>query len=131
VEKSGDKRIRDVSKLHEARLQDERARAMRLIEKLTSDFDAVVEASNAVATDDEHDPEGATIAYERAQIDAVLGVTRAHLTELDLALGRVRDATYSNCQTCGRPIGEERLEAHPAATSCVACASLPTRPLGR
>jgi DnaK suppressor protein len=122
---------RDVNDIHEARLTEERDRAVRLITKLTGDFDAVVEASTAVATDDEHDPEGATIAYERAQLDAVLSMTRAHLIELDHALARVRDGTYSICQTCGRPIGAERLDAQPATRSCVTCASPRTRrPLG-
>jgi DnaK suppressor protein len=119
----------DESNLHEARLRDEHARAVRLIAKLTGDFEAVVEASREVSTDDEHDPEGATIAYERAQVDAVLGMTRTHLAELDLALTRVQDGTYGNCQTCSRPIGQERLEAQPAATTCVACASPRARPL--
>jgi DnaK suppressor protein len=112
-----------MSEVHDARLRDEHARAVRLIAKLQHDFDAVVEASQAVSTDDEHDPEGATIAYERAQVDAVLSMARANLTELDLALARVQAGTYSNCDTCGQPIGEERLEAQPATTSCVACAS--------
>jgi DnaK suppressor protein len=120
-----------MSELHDARLKDEHARAVRLIAKLQHDFDAVVEASQAVSTDDEHDPEGATIAYERAQVDAVLGMARANLTELDLALGRVQAGTYSNCDTCGLPIGEERLEAKPATTSCVACASPQPRSLRR
>jgi DnaK suppressor protein len=119
----------DESNLHEARLRDEHARAVRLIAKLTGDFEAVVEASREVSTDDEHDPEGATIAYERAQVDAVLGMTRAHLAELDLALSRVQDGSYGNCQTCSRPIGQERLEAQPAATTCVGCASPRARPL--
>ncbi len=120
-----------MAELHEARLRDEQARAARLIAKLTGDFEAVVEASREVATDDEHDPEGATIAFERAQVDAVLGMTRGHLAELDLALVRVRDRTYGTCQSCGRPIGEDRLDAQPAATLCVGCASPRTRSLGR
>jgi DnaK suppressor protein len=90
-----------------------------------------VEASREVATDDEHDPEGATIAYERTQVDAVLGMTRAHLAELDLALARVHDGTFGICLGCGRAIGEERLEAQPAAVSCVACAAPRRRLLGR
>ena len=114
-----------------ARLSQEHARAARLIATLTDDFDAVVEASREVATDDEHDPEGATIAFERAQVDAVLGMARAHLAELDRALERVRDGTYDDCQSCGRPIGKERLAALPAATSCVACASPRKRLLRR
>jgi DnaK suppressor protein len=115
----------------EALLTNERARALRLIAKLTGDFDAVVEASREVATDDEHDPEGATIAYERAQVDAVLGITRIHLAELDLALARTKDGTYGNCLSCGHPIGQERLEAQPAATSCVPCATPKPRGLHR
>lgn len=95
--------------LHEVRLSDGRARAMRLIADLTGDFDAEVEASRAVATDDEHDSDGATIAFERAQIDAILTMTRAYLADVDLALARVRDGTYGVCQTFGRPIGVERL----------------------
>jgi DnaK suppressor protein len=114
-----------------ARLTTERARTMRLIAKLSGDFDAVVEASREVANDDEHDPEGATIAYERAQVDAVLGMTRIHLAELELALARTQNGTYGNCVSCGHPIGQERLEAQPAATFCVPCATPKARELPR
>jgi DnaK suppressor protein len=117
--------------MHEVRLNDERARAVRLISKLTNDFDAFVEASREVATDDEHDPEGATIAYERAQVDAVLAMTRIHLAELDLALTRAQGGTYGQCQSCGGPIGDERLDAQPAAMTCVGCASPKRRSLYR
>jgi DnaK suppressor protein len=116
---------------YEARLVDERARAQWLIAKLTGDFNAVVEATREVATDDEHDPEGATIAYERAQLNAILTKNQAHLVEIDLALDRVRNGSYGTCQNCNRLITQERLEAQPAANSCVACASTPTRRLGR
>ncbi len=116
---------------HEARLRDEHARAVRQITRLTGDFNAVVEASKEVATDDEHDPEGATIAFERAQVDAVISMTRANVAELELALARVHDGSYGNCQGCGQPIGDERLAVQPAATSCMACASPRKHQLGR
>ncbi len=48
-------------------LQSERAAALASIEALTREFDAVVAASRASNADDEHDPEGATIAFERQQ----------------------------------------------------------------
>ena len=35
------------------------------------------------------------------------------------ALGRIEDGTYGLCTVCGRPIGEERLEAVPYATLCI------------
>ena len=116
---------------HEARLRAEHARALRLIATLEGDFDAVVEATREVSTDDEHDPEGHTIGYERAQVDAILTMTRANLAELDLALQRFQDDTHRICNGCSGPIGDERLEAQPAATLCVACASPQRRPLRR
>jgi DnaK suppressor protein len=115
----------------DARLANERARAVRLLDKLTGDFEAVVESSRAVSTDDEHDPEGATIAYERAQVDAVLNMTRIHLAELDQALERAQNGTYGNCESCGQTIGQERLEAQPAATFCVPCATPKLRRLSK
>src|SRR4051812_23821615 len=45
----------------------ERARTVRQIESLRRSVASIVEAAELTATDDEHDPEGATIAYERAQ----------------------------------------------------------------
>ena len=49
-------------------LEAERAQARSLLAALTGDYDAIVEASRGSNADDEHDPEGATIAYERAQV---------------------------------------------------------------
>ena len=46
---------------------------------LEAGFDAVVEAASDVATDDEHDPEGHTIAWERQQIAGLLDAARSTL----------------------------------------------------
>lgn len=108
---------------HDTRLHAERRGTLEVIAQLERDFDAIVEASRAVATDDEHDPDGATIGFERAKVDAMLGQARATLVELDLALERVRTGTYGICDACGRPIGEERLAALPSTTTCVECAA--------
>ena len=32
------------------------------------------------------------------------------------------------CELCGQPIGPDRIEALPRATTCIACASLRKRP---
>ena len=44
---------------------------------LTDDFDSVVAASRDTNADDEHDPEGATIAFERSQVAALVRHARA------------------------------------------------------
>ena len=49
-----------------------RERTARQIASLEDIVAAIVEGSELTSTDDEHDPEGATIAYERAQATALL-----------------------------------------------------------
>jgi DnaK suppressor protein len=105
------------------RLQEERRLTLARRESLTSDFDDVVAASLDTNADDEHDPEGHTIAFERSQIGALVQQVRHHLAEVDAALARVDAGTYGVCERCGRAIGEPRLEALPAARTCIACAA--------
>ncbi|MBM0274952.1 TraR/DksA family transcriptional regulator [Micromonospora tarensis] len=90
---------------------------------LEGDLRSLFEASRSSNADDEHDPEGSTIAFERAQLSAVLDAARRRLAELDAALRRVDDGSYGRCERCSRPIPAERLAARPSARTCVACAS--------
>ena len=90
---------------------------------LRRDFDQLVQASEASNADDEHDPEGATIGFERAQLSALIAQAEARLVDLQRARQQVRDGGYGVCERCGRPIGAERLEARPAARTCIACAA--------
>ena len=72
--------------------------------------------------DDEHDPEGTTIAYERAQVTALLSHARDDLVALDAALDRIEIGTAQACEACGGPIPLERLFALPSVVTCVECA---------
>ncbi len=101
----------------------ERAAAQAQVEALTRQFDEIVAASRSSNADDEHDPEGATIAFERQQVAALLQRARRRLTDVDAAVTAVEAGTYGRCRTCGRPIGDERLAARPTALTCIACAS--------
>ena len=105
------------------RLEDERRLALARLASLSGDYESVVAASLDTNADDEHDPEGHTIAFERSQIGALVQQVRHHLAEIDAALARVDSATYGSCEACGRPVGAARLEALPAARTCIACAS--------
>ena len=89
---------------------------------LQGEHRAVVDASRDSNADDEHDPEGATIAFERAQVDALVRDAVARLESVDDALARIEDGTYGICTRCGEPIAAGRLEARPTATTCVGCA---------
>ena len=105
------------------RLEAEREQLRRRLASLTDDFDAVVAASRDTNADDEHDPEGATIAFERSQVGALVRQARNHLLEIDAAMRRVEAGTYGVCERCGAPIGEGRLDARPVARSCIQCAA--------
>jgi RNA polymerase-binding transcription factor len=105
------------------RLLEERARAQRLSAALDRDFTGIAEAASAPGTDDEHDPEGATLAFERQHTAALLAQARDQIAEIDAALGRLDDGTYGTCVRCGQPVGEGRLAARPAAATCVRCAA--------
>lgn len=104
-------------------LDAERRETLARLATLTGDFDALVEANEGSNADDEHDPEGATIAFERSQVDALARQAREHLREIDAALARLDAGDYGTCERCGRPISAGRLEARPTARTCIDCAA--------
>ncbi|CAN5476940.1 TraR/DksA C4-type zinc finger protein [soil metagenome] len=104
-------------------LATDRAETIARLAGLTGDYDAVVAASRDTNADDEHDPEGATIAFERSQIGALVRQAQRRLVEIDEAVARLDADTYGVCERCGRPIGDARLEARPAARTCIECAA--------
>lgn len=109
------------------RLEADRDDTIRRLANLTGDYDAVVAASLDTNADDEHDPEGATIAFERSQLGALVRQAQSHVAEIDAALARVDAGTYGACQGCGADIGVDRLEARPVARMCIACANRVSR----
>ena len=106
-----------------AALLARRAAADERLAALTGNFQDIVDAAANANADDEHDPEGATIAFERSQVDALAQAARLDLAEVAAALGRLDDGSYGVCERCGEPIPPGRLRARPAARTCVACAA--------
>lgn len=106
----------------EEQLTAHRTATLAQVDLLARDFTAMVAASEASNADDEHDPEGATIGFERAQLVALIDQGRRRLADLDRALEQVRAGSYGACESCGQPIAAERLAARPAARTCIGCA---------
>ena len=96
-------------------------RALARLASLEREFGGIVAAARDVGTDDEHDPEGATLAFERQHVAALAGAAREDLAEIQAALARLADGSYGTCQVCGARISAERLAARPAARTCVGC----------
>src|SRR5689334_9536673 len=100
----------------------ERARARERVAALEAEFASLAEAASSAGTDDEHDPEGATLAFERQHAAALLQAARDQLAAVGAALARLAAGRYGVCERCGQPIGTERLAARPAALTCIRCA---------
>ena len=109
-----------------------RQRSLARAADLRRAFDALVEATEGSNVDDEHDPEGTTIAFERSQLAAALERATVDVAEVAEALDRVTAGTYGRCEVCGAPIPAGRLTARPTATRCLTCADLgPAAPATR
>jgi DnaK suppressor protein len=104
------------------RLEEEGRRARERVAALEREFAGLAEAASAAGTDDEHDPEGATLAFERQHAAALLEGAREQVAAVEAALTRLAAGEYGACGRCGQPIGTERLAARPAATTCIRCA---------
>jgi DnaK suppressor protein len=68
-----------------------------------------------------------------AERDAATSLLRTLLdrrTQAELAMQRLDDGTYGNCEGCHNPIPVERLEVFPSATTCVNCKQVRERRAG-
>ncbi len=101
------------------RLRAERDAVLARLASMTTDLQAVFEASANSNADDEHDPEGQTIAYERSQLSALIERAHTHLQRIDAAGLRLEEGRYGICEVCGDEIPATRLEARPTARTCV------------
>ena len=104
-------------------LAAERQEAVAHVTKRRSDLEAIAVSSMSEVRDDEHDPDGATVAFEHSLAAGLLRRAEAHLAEVDAALGRMAEGTYGRCHRCGTAIPEERLATRPTTVACVQCAS--------
>jgi DnaK suppressor protein len=71
--------------------------------------------------------DGTTEAVERLATTATARSIAGSIKDVDRALAKLRDGTYGSCDRCGQPIGEARIEALPATSLCVGCASAVSR----
>lgn len=60
-------------------------------------------------------------SFERDQERQIVNNARDMLEQSQHALERIDVGTYGQCETCGQPIGKNRLMAFPRATLCLRC----------
>jgi len=78
----------------------------------------LVEIGDA-AGDDQADSGSKTA--ERDAATSLLRMLLERRTQAEIAMQRLDEGTYGNCESCSNPIPVERLEVFPSATTCVHC----------
>jgi RNA polymerase-binding protein DksA len=100
-------------------LESERARLVGAIEAVNHKGSLADETGDLSSGPGDHLADNATETFMR-ELDGGLEENAEHLlTEIEAALERIVNGSYGICVVCGRPIGEERLQAVPWATLCI------------
>jgi DnaK suppressor protein len=97
-------------------LEDERARLVGQLRQMGRGTEGSLSFDEGFA-------DSGQVTAERGEVDALAGTLLETLQEIEDALGKFEAGTYGQCESCGNPIAEARLEAMPAARLCIACAS--------
>jgi len=100
-------------------LERERDRLRAAIETVNHTGSLTEETGDLSIGAGDHIADSATETYMRELDDGLEENAEHLLVEIDDALRRIGEGTYGICVVCGRPIGEERLEALPYATLCI------------
>ena len=100
-------------------LRAELERTLASAEALGAQGRSVSAARDNSNVDDEHDPEGTTIASELSQMSVLAKDAKRRASEIQAALGRLDVGTYGMCAVCRRPIAEGRLDARPWTAFCI------------
>ena len=102
------------------RLEEERTRLQGIRDGLQREQDeGSSETGGELSSIDQHPGDSGTETFEMEKNVSLLEQVDDELLEVEAAVQRLERGTYGTCQVCGRPIGDERLEAMPATRFCV------------
>lgn len=106
------------------RLEEDKER----LEEQVADYERVLEEARMTESSSDRSPEpgnaeASSMKLEYAKELSIEQNTLDLLSKANRALERVEDGTYGLCESCGKSIPIERLEALPYSTLCVECAA--------
>ncbi|HEX5696053.1 MAG TPA: TraR/DksA C4-type zinc finger protein [Acidimicrobiia bacterium] len=106
------------------RLEEERER----LEEQVADYERVLEEARLTESSSDRSPEpgnaeASSMKLEYAKELSIEQNTLDLLSKANRALERVEAGTYGLCESCGKAIPLERLEALPYSNLCVECAA--------
>lgn len=98
---------------YKKRLLDEKTRLQRDLEATRPVIDEVHVGYSTHQADD------ASEVFEQSKNETVHEQLEWLLAEVEHALAKFEDGSFGQCEVCGRPVGEQRLEALPTARYCM------------
>ncbi len=104
-----------------AELEADIARLMHEISVAESELAGLMRDAGDGSGDDQAD--AGTKTFEREQEISLANNARVMFEQSQHALKRIDDRSYGICESCGNPIGKNRLLAFPRATLCMPCKS--------
>jgi RNA polymerase-binding transcription factor DksA len=102
-------------------LESEHARLDGIRTDLQQELGTETEAESMNETSDnpQHQADQGTETFDRERDLSILEQVEAELADIEHALRRLDEGTYGQCEACGEPIADDRLEALPGARFCV------------
>ena len=103
------------------RLTEERSRLEHVRETFSDERlseESEQESLGELSALDQHQADLGTETFEREKDLSILEQIEAELGDVEHAIRRLDEGTYGTCEACGRPIGDDRLEAMPATRLC-------------
>jgi len=104
-----------------AELEADVVRLLHEISVAESELAGLMRDAGDGSGDDQAD--AGTKTFEREQEISLANNARVMFEQSEHALRRIDDRTYGICESCGNPIGKNRLLAFPRATLCMPCKS--------
>lgn len=68
---------------------------------------------------DDNFADSGQVAAEQGENKSLAAELRIELDEVERALAKLDEGVYGQCETCGKAIGADRLEAMPATRFCI------------
>lgn len=108
------------------RLQDDKERLVEEISGLeeTGLGDTMSYSVGELSVYDNHPADIGDELFERSKDVALRDNAHVLLEEVEAALAKIDNGTYGICDSCGKDISIERLEALPSAALCIECQHL-------
>ena len=101
-------------------LEQERIRLGAIQEEMAANQnESESESLSELSSLDQHPADLGTETFNRERDLSILDSVEAELTDIEHAMARIEDGTYGICESCGKAIGADRLNAMPAARFCL------------